>query len=108
MALHADLEDVARAPFLIDLGLADELEARLLDEVGTDVGVLLNAVVPGEKCLVHPARDRQTDFAVSLARRRLFEFRDAGFEIDAAVTQLSRERPGRQREREAHQQRSGS
>jgi hypothetical protein len=58
MALHADFEDVAGAPFLIDLGFADELEARLLDEVRADVGIPLNAVVPGKNRLVHPARNR--------------------------------------------------
>ena len=34
-----DLEHVAGRPVLVDLGLADEAEARLLDGVGADVGI---------------------------------------------------------------------
>ena len=56
-------------PLLVDLGLTDELDARLLDHVVTEVGVMLRAVVAEEQRLVYPAGDGQADFAVALPRR---------------------------------------
>ena len=76
---------VAGRPVVGDLGFAGELDAVLLERVGADVGVALDAVVPEEHGLVDPARNRQADLAVALASRRRLELGDALLEIGAAI-----------------------
>ncbi len=68
-AADADLENIAGRPAIGDLGFADEAEAVLLELVGTDVGVLFDAIVPEEYGLVDLARDREAHLAAALARR---------------------------------------
>ena len=61
MARDAELDGVAGRPVLIDLRLAGELEARLLERVGADVDILFGAVVPGNTAsLTQPEMVRLT------------------------------------------------
>ena len=84
-AAEAQLDDVAGRPVLIDLRLADEAQPRLIALVGSDVDVLLGAVVPPLDLLVHIARDGQRYLAVALAGRRGLKFRNTLFKIGDTI-----------------------
>jgi hypothetical protein len=113
IAVDADFEQVPRRPIFIDLGFAQEFESRLLDRTRADVDVALGAIVPESDLLVHPARDRQADLAISFTGCRRFEFRNPSFKIRTAiaskVSSVSRlQRRSRQEGNRAHSHRSAA
>src|SRR6185437_10387843 len=85
ITIDADFEKITRGPVLIDLGLAKELEPRLLNRARADVSVALRTVVPQSDLFVHPSGNHQADFATAFTRRRRLQLCDAVLEIGAAV-----------------------